>query len=592
VALVQIESGGETTTIAFTHMQSSYNADNSDYSHLREKQLGVISKLLRAVLGDPVANLEDWRRVVVLGDVNIRGDRWARTEEWKDVFALASKKKVGEFGAGTTAGRAVLVDGWDTYMQVPGLSDPSHPSTPDPGYTNLNFKFSPEDLSSLYRSRLDYQCYMREPGVLSRTLTPQHMMTRLKGPSDHWSLEAVEQYYTYFCNPSDAMNLLSPGTRAAERITLFSGKAVDLRKVELRFEHSESYQWIYFERDATYSFIVPDDVELAAYAAEDLTHALIPDPALDLSQVSTQVKSALHAMGIEGRPATFGLPRRALLRFRAVNRDFVGNRVIGVLRHRGESPEMAILLKHDQERDPHLPTESLNPSGEELIWFKAVLPKILSGGLYEATFTLFNRNIGPNHTARWTLWKDDHVTKIDHVGGDDLELSIQYDTAGGTEVFLTLLRWDVKHTSFTAKWVAPLSALYLSEPLYLFCEDETGWDKWGSDEITIKLYLDGEAEPFFEKNWSADTDEFLYLLGGVRTAMKVRLDGAGLPSGAVPFATGIRVEVAEDDGVLGTSTANVFLTPSPHSGKKPKVLPMNVQSGKYELHALVGKWGF
>lgn len=591
VALVQIASGGETTTIALTHLQASYDEDNSDHSDLRAKQLGEVSSLLRDVLGDPVLNLQDWRRVIVLGDLNIRGDRWARTEEWKDVFAQLSPK-AGGFGTGTVAGQAVLVDGWNTYMSLPGKDDPSRPSTPDPGYTHLNFASSPNDLSSLYRSRLDYQCYMREPTVLSRTLTPQHMMTRLKGPSDHWSLEAVAQYYTWFCNPSDAMNLFSPGARAAQRITLFPGNAVDLRKVQLKFQHSESYQWIFFEQEGTYSFIVPDDLEIAAYAAEDLTHPLRQDPPLDLTQAPGHVNAALHEMGIDGRPATFALPRMSLLRFRSTDRDFVGERVIGILRHRGESPATAIILKHDVETDPRLPAEPLSPSGDDLCWFKVVLPRLLSGAPYEARFSLFNRNSGLNRAARWALLKEDHTTEIQRVGGDDLELPIQLSTPGGTEVFLTLRRADVQHTFFTARWVALLSALYLREPLCLFCEDETGPDWLGSDEITVKLYLDGEVPPFFETEWEADSDEFLNLLNGVTNAMRLPLDNAGLPHTAVPFATGIRVEVAEDDGALGTSTANAFLTPATESEKKVKVLPMNVQSGKYVLHAVIGKWRF
>ena len=46
---------------------------------------------------------------------------------------------------------------------------------------------------------------------------------------------------------------------------------------------------------------------------------------------------------------------------------------------------------------------------------------------------------------------------------------------------------------------------------------------------------------------------------------RLRLDSAGLTQTAIPFATGIRVEVAEDDGVLGSSTANAFLIPAPES---------------------------
>jgi hypothetical protein len=245
------------------------------------------------------------------------------------------------------------------------------------------------------------------------------------------------------------------------------------------------------------------------------------------------------------------------------------------------------------ETDPRLPAEPVGgPGTVDLCWFKAVIPELLSGASYTAQFTLFNRNAAQNRTARWTLFKEDHVTEIQHVTGADDELLIEHDTPGGNEVYLTLRRADVAHTLFTARWVAPLSALYLREPLYLYCEDETGWDKWGSDEITIRLYLDGEDDPFFEADWEADTEEFLDLLEGVTNAIRLRLDGAGLSHDAIPFANSIRVEVAEDDGVLGTSTANVFIPPSTESEKKPILLPMDVQSGKYVLHAVSGKWRF
>lgn len=593
VALVQIAEGGETTTIAFTHMQASYDDDNSAHADVRAKQLGTITTLLKEVLGDPIANLSDWRRVIVTGDINIRGDRWSRTEEWKKHFGNSSAKP-GDLGIGSTAGQAALVDGWNTYMGVPDKLNPYEPSTPDPGYTNLNFTQSPSDPTSLYRSRLDYHAYSREPGALLRFLVPHHMMTRLKGPSDHWSVESCAQYYSYFCHPSDAINLFSPDKRATDRISVFPGNAIDLRRVELRFEHSETYQWIFFDQDGTFSFFIPEDLEVAAYAAENLTHSLSPETnPLDLASAPDHVKSAVREFGFGGRPTTYALPRMGFLRVRAVDRDHTGRHNIGILRHRGDSPQTAIVLRHDVETDPRLPTTSLNPTGDDVCWFKVTLPELLTKARYVARFSLFNRNTASNNAARWALFAQDTTTLIEKEAGDEFELAIQHSTTGRTDLYLTLRRADPSQTLFTAKWLAPLSALYLREPLYLFCEDETGADWFGDDEITLKLYLDGEANPFYELDWdSADTDEFAHLLEPVKNAIRLRLDSAGLTHTAIPFATGIRVEVAEDDGVLGSSTANAFLTPAPESDIKPVILRMNVQSGKYALHAMIGKWRF
>ena len=281
------------------------------------------------------------------------------------------------------------------------------------------------------------------------------------------------------------------------------------------------------------------------------------------------------------------------MRFRAADRNFTGEQVVGILRHRGESPATAIILTHDEERDPELPEEPVGgPGAADVCWFTAAIPRLLSDEPFMTNFSLFNRNEASNRAARWTLFGPDHITVIDHVSGTDPELIIEHSTAGGDVVYLTLERHDVHHTLFTARWTAPLSALYLRHPLSLFCEDETGLDWAGSDEITVKLYLDGETDAFFETQWEADTDESLELREGVTNAIRLRLDSAGLSHDAVPFVSGIRVEVSEDDGILGTSTANVSFTPSTESEKKAVTLPMDLQSGRYSVHAMVGKWRF
>ena len=79
VGLVQIDNDGETVTVAFTHLQASYDDDNSEHSGTRSAQLDAITSLLREVLGDPEDDRQQWRHVVVMGDLNVRGDRWAPT---------------------------------------------------------------------------------------------------------------------------------------------------------------------------------------------------------------------------------------------------------------------------------------------------------------------------------------------------------------------------------------------------------------------------------------------------------------------------------------------------------------------------------
>lgn len=594
VGLVQIARPESPTTIVFTHMQSSYDDANDEHKDIRASQLKQITDLLREVLGDPLGDRGSWRNVIVLGDMNIRGDRRSRSNEWKDIF-LQIFPKVGVFGTGQLAGPMSLVDGWDTYMHVPGFKSPNQPSTMDPGYTNLNLTAAPDDPTSLYRSRLDLQCYPREPELLlhGRLLAPQHMLIRLREPSDHWSLEAVAQHWTPFCTPADAINFLKPDLASQDRIKKSESGMKDVWRVELRVEKEGSYQWLYFEKGGTFSFKLSNfspDLEMRAYASEDLTHPLRRDDTLDLAQLPLHYQEALHRLGapLHGLAETFALPPMSFLRFRSnratVGENWIGTGFVWFFKHKGDSRETAILLKQDEMKNPELEKEPMTQTGDTC-WFKANLPRILSP-MYTSTFTLFNNNAEPNHTAKWTVHPPVGPPTIR--SGDDRELVMQHASAGSETVFLTLDRADVQQVNFLALWQTGISALSLIDTLCLYCEDETGWDVWGSDEITLKLYLDGETAAFYETTWSADTGETLLLADAVKNAITPRLMAAGLPLTEIPFTTGIRIEVMEED--IGTSTANAFFTPPSGPEKKPVRIVMNVQTGQYAMHGTVSSW--
>ena len=127
---MQIVPPGDVTTIAFTHMQASYKKED-EYADIRAKQFLDIFGAIKDVLG---ADAGQWRNVVLVGDLNVRGDSDATGQEWRSVF---EHPPVG----------AVFDDGWRAYMGLPGGQLPK-----DAGLTNI-------DLSSGKMQRLDYQVF-------------------------------------------------------------------------------------------------------------------------------------------------------------------------------------------------------------------------------------------------------------------------------------------------------------------------------------------------------------------------------------------------------------------------------------------------
>ena len=107
VAIVRIETPIAPTTIVFTHMQGSYDVDNSEHEDVRRKQFDQIVAFLKSKLGQTTA---DWQNVVLVGDLNVKGDPNSTTSEWNGIFEPPGQH---EFGT-------LFSDGWREGMHPPG----------------------------------------------------------------------------------------------------------------------------------------------------------------------------------------------------------------------------------------------------------------------------------------------------------------------------------------------------------------------------------------------------------------------------------------------------------------------------------------
>ena len=174
-------------------------------------------------------------------------------------------------------------------------------------------------------SRLDY---IITPKPAQRMLIPQHMRTRFRHLSDHWSLEADLHRFSKACTPSMAVRLATiPETPSG------------LRLVPTHIEFDGSYQWIYVEQQGTYTVFPPTvPVEVAIFKEDSLSTQRAPfDKADALSLGLGPLDSELHQYGVSPEGEQYEVPGPFFIRLRARKRvgGYVGQCVLAVLRHRG-----------------------------------------------------------------------------------------------------------------------------------------------------------------------------------------------------------------------------------------------------------------
>lgn len=560
VGIVGISCPLGAVIFAFTHTQAAYDFED-EYRDIRAKQLAQIETELDLAFGVPSSA---WRDPVVLGDLNIRGDTGAVSNEWSATF-----------GTGSAAFVTALRDGWRTYMRPP-----TSPIEVDPGFTNNNLEPGKDGaMPAGLLMRFDY--------ILTRTpatgeLVPQQMRTRFRTLSDHWSLEADLHRISPACTPSTAVLF-------ATIPALASG----LRIVPLNIAFDGSYQWLFVDEPGTYTIFPPVvPVETSLFSEDDLTTPRKPYAQVDANKMGlSQLVGDLEQEGPVTSPMgeQFELPGPFFIRVRARVRTggYTGPCMLGVFRHRGETCHSAIRLRPFATLlDPLLPVGQPLGAGD-VCWFRADLDRAHSAETHTSVFELHNAT-GANVNLELLLVECSALDNpsapppvlLGNASGLGPLLELTHATVGPETVYLLLRRSSLTQTKFLLGWRSGLTYLRSDpkrRPLVLRCPDETGPDWLGADEITLKLRADGMLAYFLDEYWGdADTNEILKLEDKVPP---------------LAFVAKIEIWLNEADFIQSQASITTISALGPSEAPTREVLhDISVQSGKYRFEGVLSRW--
>jgi exonuclease III len=510
VAVVRVAGPLEPVTIAFTHLQASYDPFNTEHSQIRSEQLAAVRAALRKVV-DPTSS--EYASCVVVGDLNIKGDPDEMTGEASSVFAGSP----GTFGED-------FLDGWRFAMHPPKDSKDY-----DPGYTQ-------RDTKTYMPNRFDYQCTQRGANADIR-LVPQQMSTPLRLPSevtDHWGLLAHLHRDDLFSMPSSALPLLKkPATNHDDAGSHVWPLAMEIAEPDM-------YQWVYVAEAGTFSAFPEPQLEVHAFRRSDFTHALAPTELLQVSELPPNIQMLLERQGHElDEGAVFASREPFFLRIRGTSESFTGQAAVEVIRHAGESAATAIVLLPHRETKPRLPAGG--PLGlNDKCYFRADRPDRYTGMPYADRFVLDN----PAFAGVSLELCDEVEQPIESLKASEDTIPLARTGAAET-VYLVLKRDDVNETDFTLTWRSPLTYLALDESLRLHVDEETGPDAVGADEFKLSVDIDGD--PVYVGSWDdADTGEDWPGFGAqIRTNVLARKG----QDRWVAFTEGIWLSPEKTDGV-------------------------------------------
>lgn len=461
VGLVWVAGPYDPTTIAFTHLQASYDAANTEHAAIRADQLNVVRKQIRKLSEQFVQKMAG---TVVVGDLNIKGDPDDTTGEHNTVFSAVPDTFGMDFA-----------DAWRVSMHPPG-----DPKDYDPGYTQ-------RDTPTYQRNRFDYACVWKDPST-DIGLVAHHMATPIRLASevtDHWALLSHLHRLSPHCTPATAVDLLAtPAANAAA-----AESSVWLQKTAMRDE--DMYHWVYLAEPGTYSVFVSPSIEVHAFRRTDFTHALAPTDTLSMADLPPSLQTAItqREQHLDSKGETLSWREPFFLRFRGRTTSFKGQAPYAVVRHRGESRATAIVLHPHVLVDPDLPAGQKLGTTDEC-FFRANRPPRFSGDPYDDWFQLRNRA----HADAYIELRIDADPSLPPLGKDAGRDDLAVSRLGGEEtVYVTLRRASVTDTKFAMNWDSPLCYLSLDEGLRLHVDDETGPDWLGEDEFELQVTIDGES---------------------------------------------------------------------------------------------------
>lgn len=475
VGMVRVSGPGNPTTVAFTHLQASYDAANSEHADIRANQLGVIDKQIKKLTE---LNLQQFSDTVIIGDLNIKGDPDDTTGERNSVFSANPDTFGNDFD-----------DGWRASMHPPGdLKDY------DPGYTQ-------RDTPTYQPNRFDYQCVWRNPSV-DIGLVVHHMSSPIRLSSeitDHWALYAHLHRLSPNCTPALAIDLLgtNPVNMGAPESAVWL--------LSTNFRDEDMFHWVYIAEPGTFSVFVSSSLEVHAFRRTDFTNALDPADLLSSADLPGSVQTVItqRTQALESRGKTFSWREPFFLRMRGKATTFSGAAPYAVIRHAGESRATAIFLHPHFAVDPNLPAGQ-KLGTDDKCYFRADRPARFSGEPYLDRFNLHNRGrVGAGIELR--IDADPSLPPLSKDGGNGDILAVSR-TGSAEAVFIILRRDSVNDTKFAMLWNSPLTFLRLDESLRLHIDDETGPDWLGEDEFELQVLIDGES--IYYNTWDdADAGE-------------------------------------------------------------------------------------
>ncbi len=478
VAIVRVNGPFDPTTIAFTHLQASYDAANTENSDVRSDQLAFTRLMLQEVAE---GNFQHYANSLVIGDLNIKGDPDDTSGEHNLVFANTPDTFGGDFD-----------DGWRVSMHPPqDLLDY------DPGY-------SQRDTPTNQLNRFDYQCTRRGANV-DVGLIPHHMSTALRLPSevtDHWALLAHLHRISPNCSPALAVDLmtLDPINKNSHESSVWV--------MHTNFRDEDMFHWVYINVDSrkgesgTFSLFLGADIEAVAFKRTDFTHALSPVDTISTSELPGNIQNLIneHAKIVK-KGSVFAWREPFFIRIRGVSTNFTGEAPYAIVRHRGDSHATAIVLQ------PHLPVDPGLPEGQRLgttdeCFFKVFRENKFTGKPYDDHFQLRN----PTRVkVSMELQNAAEISLREGVSNNDAVLSVTHN--GSREmIYLVLSRTSFNDIKFNVVWDSPLTYVRLDESFRLHVDDEAGSDWPGEDEYDLEISIDGES--VFSNSWDdADSGE-------------------------------------------------------------------------------------
>jgi len=445
-------------TVVFTHLQAAY-ATPDQYAGERAKQLAVIDALLRTALGSNPSGWND--EVIVLGDFNIA--------------AIAVPQEYGSaFGNNMNVFGTNLKDGWATWM-------PSE----DPGFTQDAWDQEQHD-------RLDY---IFVGDILRKARIPivaQHMRTVHRELSDHFALRADLNHRADYATPSKAFV-------AVARL----GQITDQPPFEDQLLDGQQMRWLALRQPGTYTIVTNEEIAVEVFDARNISDPIAPyrTGLLDLSGIpGTEVIWRDRDLNPRGRTYAVRGPSyvRAFARDESLPTPI--RCCVGWHRHGGTSAEDAISLGPQEPlRETDFKVgEKLNDL--DVQWFSCWIGNRVAGLAHSSTFRVHNATGEPVDVSL----RAGHSYLLPEQTFGQGETELVYPDAGNRLVHFLVKRSSPDQGNVHVGWRTALT--YAAPPFRLRCDDETGPDWLGSDEITVEFSADGYS--IGKDNWNdADTGE-------------------------------------------------------------------------------------